>query len=616
MSLPVITGPTKLGARLLDILDEGQVFHQEKMFWEAEKIYRKVLEEYPTHERAQALIALLRFGRYPQDPDQRKITIALLEQLAERDPNDIIIMSNLTSLLMMDTRLISGIEMGRRTIEAYPGLAQTYLTIAGGLAETLRHDVALYGLEYGMKFDPGRVEILGEYIFISDLTTGITPKKAYQNRRIYNERFILPLVKDLGPHTNNRDLNRKLRIGYISSDFFNHSAFTTFRAMLFEYDRESFEVYAYASVEKEDEVTNSMKDVVTQYVDINGLSDDQISARVREDQIDILVDLSGFTKGTHLGTFAQRPAPVQVSGWGYATGMSLDCFDWFFADETTVLPEDEIFFTERIYRLPCTLSWTPNVETVDPSPSMSQYGRPFTFGSFSRFHKITKETFAAWCEILRRAPESRLVIKSGVCGNPEVSEYIRQQFINEGVYYFQGTSEPRILMFDATDHGTHLAMHWRIDLMLDPFPHGNGVSAFESLWMETPMLTLYGKTVPGRISTSILKNIGLEKLSTKHVSEYISQAAYYANNPTELTPYRNGLRDKMRASPMLQSASYTRAVEDGYRHMMQTWVEESSRALVLAPPSPETPLPTLSKKASTTTSKARSGKRRKTTVVS
>jgi predicted O-linked N-acetylglucosamine transferase (SPINDLY family) len=582
IQLPIVNGPTELGATLLKILDEGQVHHQHGRYWEAEKIYRSVLEIYPGHERATALIALLRHSRDPEDADQRKIMIHILEDQADKDPNDLVILSNLTSLLMLDKRLISGIQRGIQTIEAWPGHAQTYLTIAGSLAETGRHNLALYGLEHALKLDPGRVEILGEYIFISDLTSGITAKKSYENRRLYNERFIRPHMSDTVTHDNDINLNRKIRVGYISSDFYQHSAFTTFFLMLQKYDREKFEVYAYGSVEKEDNNTQAIKDHTEKYVDINHLNDDQISARIIGDKIDILVDLSGFTKGTHLGTFAKRPAPVQASGWGYATGMSLDCFDWFFADDMTVLPEEEIYFSERIYRLPCTLSWSPALDEIDTSPSLSIYGRPFTFGSFSRFHKITKETMDAWCEILRRSPDSRLLIKAGVCGNPEVAEYIKQEFIRRGVWYFprkqdeQGNSIPRIRMLDASDHGTHLASHWRVDLMLDPFPHGNGVSAFESIWMGVPLLTLYGATVPGRITSSIFRYVGLSDLSVNTVEEYINKAVEFSKHPHALLPYREGLRERLLASPMMQPEQYVRAVEAGYIHMMETWVRERS----------------------------------------
>lgn len=578
LTLPTIAMPSEKELALLKILDEGQAFHIEGNYWQAERRYRRVLEKEPNHPRATALMGLLQHAR-----GDNKRALEILDKASANDLNDAMIQQNRAAVLYANGQLLESIEAGRKSIAAWPGYALAYRNLASPLCELMEQEQALFALEQAIELDPENEKFLGEYIFVVDLATSTTLESAKAARRLFNERVVKPLLPDAPEFPNSRDLNRKIRVGYITSDFYQHSAAHTFGFLLQFFDKERFEVYAYGSVEQEDGVTQGFKESVTVYRDVNKMSDERIAQIIRDDQIDILVDLSGFTKGTHLGVFARRAAPVQVSGWGYATGTSLDCFDWFFSDAICVPPDEEYYYAERVWRLPTALSWIPPSYLVTTSPAQSAFGRPFTFGCFSRQHKITRESMEAWCEILRQAPMTRLILKNACFDLPDVFAYYKDFFKEQGVYYANNGEEDkngkkltRIGLFGKTNHADHMAAHWPIDLMLDPFPHGNGVSAFESLWMGVPMLTLHGDRISGRIASSILQTLELDAFVASSVEDYIERAVKFASmKPIEYARYRHGLnvRKRLGDSIMMNGPAYTKAVEDAYLAMLTEWAE-------------------------------------------
>lgn len=581
--LPTITVPSKDQLELFDILDQGQALHEKFDYSAAEKIYKEVLKRSPDHPRATALTGLIAYAR--GDIDR---ALEILDRAANLDPNDTLILSNYCAVLYAEGRMLDSCDVGIQAIAAWPGYAMVYANLSAPLSDTYRQAEAKYLLKRSIEIEPESEKNIGLLVFTSDLCDDTTPEEALEIRQIYNERFVKKYAQESYRYDIDRSEDKVIRVGYVSSDFYSHSAMTTFSSLFINFDDTKFEVYSYGSVDNEDEITEGFKKSSTVYRDINGMSDEEIAALVREDKIDILVDLSGFTKGTHLGVFARRPAPIQASGWGYATGMSMDCFDWFFADSVTVPPGDERFFTEGIVRLPCTLSWLPPRMVFDISPVPSYLGHPFTFGSFSRQHKLTPTIIDAWAEILNRVPDSRLVIKNTTNDCEQVRQCTLKMFSDRGITT-DTYGNQRIYPIGKLSHPDSLTAHWPIDVMLDPFPHGNGVSTFESLWMGIPIVTLYGDRVSGRITASILKQIGLDDWVADSPAAYVERAVRSAEEIPSLLHLRHSLRQKLEASQMMDLPGYTKHVEDAYRKVWKLWTQKTP-----APSTSPMPLSTIS----------------------
>jgi protein O-GlcNAc transferase len=221
-------------------------------------------------------------------------------------------------------------------------------------------------------------------------------------------------------------------------------------------------------------------------------------------------------------------------------------------------------YVEQPWRLPSVLSWVPPSDVLPTGHCRAALGRPFTFGMFNRMPKITQEGIAAWSEILKRLPDARLLVKNSQLNDPQVREILGEYFEQHGV-------RPQVGIAGSTNHYDHLAAHWIPDVMLDPFPQGGGVSAFESLWMGVPLLTVLGERPSGRIAASLLHQVGLDDWAVPDVESYIERAVELAADPKALVPIREGLRDRVLAMPALDVKAYAGHVEAGFRRMWVRW---------------------------------------------
>jgi predicted O-linked N-acetylglucosamine transferase (SPINDLY family) len=365
------------------------------------------------------------------------------------------------------------------------------------------------------------------------------------------------------------DPDRRLVVGYVSSDFRDHSAALVFKPMLRHYDRGNFEVICYSCSSVRDAVTEECRSLVDRWVDAWQLSDEELADRIEADGVDILVDLSGHSDGNRLGVFAAKPAPIQATGWGHGTGTGLSTMDYMFADEITIPHSVRPLFAEKIYDLPCLITTEPLPELhVTPLP-MLRNGY-VTFGVFNRIDKISDRVVAVWSRLLRAVPGSIIMIKHGALGDAFVRDTLIARFVAEGV------AEDRIRCLGPTSRRDHLAMFAEVDISLDPFPQNGGVSTWESLQAGVPVVSKLGAGCSSRAGGAIVKAVRLHDWVADDDEGYLAIARHHASQPAALAALRAQLPSMVSSSEAGNCKVYVRRVEEAYRRFWRDYCASSA----------------------------------------
>lgn len=362
--------------------------------------------------------------------------------------------------------------------------------------------------------------------------------------------------------------HKKIRIGYISSDFRQHVCLLFVWAMLTEYNRECFEVYVFSRSTVEDEYSELIKSRVDGWFNVSRLSVKDCARTIFEQEIDILVDLAGHASGNGLPVLAYKPAPVQVCGIGYFATTGLQAVDYFLTDKYLVNKDTQHYFVEKLLVLPHShFCYTP----LNDMPSASK-GAPcnnkgyITFGSFNNLTKVNDEVLVTWAKILHQVPGSRLLLKGDMFGSPEGCEIIRQKLISLNIEEARFDLRPFTLPY--------LEQYYEVDIALDTFPYPGGGTTCDALYMGVPVVTLGDGSHGGNFGISLLKNIGLDECCTYSRQEYIERAVLLASDYELLDALHRGLRNMMDKSPIINSAVYMRDLEEGYQKI---WSEYVSR---------------------------------------
>jgi len=363
------------------------------------------------------------------------------------------------------------------------------------------------------------------------------------------------------------DPNKRIVVGYVSSDFRSHSAAWAFMPVFRNHDRRDFEIVCYSCAPVQDAVTEECRSLVDNWVDASQLSDDQLARRIQSDGIDILVDLSGHTAGNRLAVFARKPAPIQVSAWGHATGTGLPTMDYLFSDPVVIPQPVRHLFAEKIYDLPCAITTETLLDAPSSALPMIRNGH-VTFGVFNRIDKISDQALVVWSKLLQQVAGSTIVIKNGALDDPLLRDGLIGRFLAHGI------SQDRVKCIGLTSRREHIAEFANIDISLDPFPQNGGVSTWESLRAGVPVVAKLGRTVSSRAGGAIVKAVGLHDWVADDDDGYVVIARTYASMASHLQALRASLPAAIAASEAGNGAIYTRRVEQGYR---QFWRDYCAR---------------------------------------
>lgn len=365
-------------------------------------------------------------------------------------------------------------------------------------------------------------------------------------------------------HDNSLEPHRKLRIGYISPDFRNHSVTFYFESVLEGHDKNKFEIYGYGNIEKPDQTTERLIDKFDFYRDINKVGDKEVVNLIMADSIDILVEMSGHTGRNRLHVLAHKPAPIQVSYLGYPNTTGMQQIDYRLTDDIADTPDQQKYYTEKLVFLPNGfLCYNPGeiMLTVKELPLL--HSDHITFGCFNNVSKLSPVIIKTWIDILNTVPNSRLLLKFTEGKDPRVRKYYYNLFAEHGLE----NPKERLIISGWLVQSEHFELYNNVDIALDTYPYNGTTTTCQALLMGVPVITLVGSHHASRIGLDILSRLDMQFFAAQSPEEYVKKAAALAANPKSLAQIRATMRQRLAASSLCNYGLITNDIENAYRKM-------------------------------------------------
>jgi protein O-GlcNAc transferase len=444
-----------------------------------------------------------------------------------------------------------------------------------GLHQLLRGyiEAAIAELRMACKLNPDYLPAQSTYIMALHSSDRIGPEEIAATVRRWGARFALQ-HRELAPAPRpDPEVSEKLRVGFVSGDFRMHSVAHFLEPLISARDRDGFAYVLYANSDEQDSVAERLRSCSDGWRSVLPLSDDALIKAIREDRIDILVDLSGHTAFNRLSVFARRAAPVQVSYLGYPDSTGLPTMDFRITDATTdPAPIADTWHTERLLRLPNS-QWCfrPYGRSAEPGPLPASGNGFVTFGSFNQLSKISDAMLPCWAEILVNSPNSRLRLTR--IRSPQRAAEMIAMLGNLGV------SPDRIDCVPNRDDPPHGSQFSGVDIALDPYPYNGVTTTCEALYFGIPVISLHGRNCVSRSGLSLLGSLGLSELVAATPRQYVQIALALAGDQARLERLRNSLRSRFDQSPLRDERGFAAQFEDQLR---AAWA--APRPLQAAPP--------------------------------
>lgn len=446
---------------------------------------------------------------------------------------------------------------------AYP---EVFSNLGNALQVQGNLDEAVASFRAALALKPDYAPAFSNLLLALQYHAGHTPAEIFAEHLRFAQLYESPLKPRWPQHANQRDPRKRLRVGYVSGDFRNHSVAFFIEPVLDTHDKSQFEIFCYYNHTVHDQVTERLRAKVDHWLPCAGMSDDQLAVRIAVDGIDILVDLSGHTGHNRLLTFARKPAPLQLTWIGYQATTGLTAIDYRITDTAMDPPgTTEQFHSETLLRIPASAQFQPSADSpsVNPLPALSS--AQFTLACLNNLAKINPEVVHLWSRILTALPHARLML--GNATGSDTKERLLAMFAQENI------TEDRLIMQPKVSLPDYLKLHHQIDLALDTFPYNGGTTTLHSLNMGVPVIALAGTTPVSRAGVAILGGAGIPEFATFSEDEYVARAIEVALDLPKLNEIRQSLRE--RAKPLFTTApeQVTRPLEAAYRTIWQKWCD-------------------------------------------
>jgi predicted O-linked N-acetylglucosamine transferase (SPINDLY family) len=488
--------------------------------------------------------------------------------LAQHAPDDPTFRLNFAGLLSELGRAEEAEAMLGPAFDAAPAIAAGAWRTAGvARLSQSRYRDARAAFARSVALNPADPEAGSGEIFAANFDPDLDDAGAQSLRKAWAARHAEPLRAGWAPHDNDPAPARRLAVGYVSGDFREHSAAGVIEPILAAHDKAAVEIVCYSTNPRDDERTQLFKSVADRWRDVRLLDTQALATLVREDRIDILVDLSGHTGGNRLLAFARKPAPIQFTGLGDANGTGVSAIDFLFTDPVALPQAARNGFAERPIDLPNAQLFRAPEDGPAPSRGPRDH---LVLGTFNRIAKLDDAVLRLWARLLG-APGRRLVLKDATLAEEGSRARLHDRLARCGI------DPSKVEMLKATSRQANYADYARLDVALDPFPYGGGLTTLDALWMGVPLVTLRGRTIQGRLSASILTSIGRPDWIAETPAEYVSIIERLLADPAARDAARAGLRDAVRRSAVGDAAGYARAVEARYREVWTEWCVRAKR---------------------------------------
>ena len=454
-------------------------------------------------------------------------------------------------------QLNAALECYRACVQAYPHAVDAHLGMGNVLVDlwSIEEAIAAYGAALALA--PQSSAIFSAWLFHTHYLVVPDPMRTLALHQRFGEMMRRASGRGQEGFALARDPGRRIRIGYLSPNFSRHSVGYFVEPVIRHHDRSRFEIYCYYSHPLTDETTRRIRGLADGWRDIAAADDDAVETMIRNDRIDILVDLAGHSKGNRLGVFARKPAPIQMTWLGYPDTTGLDAVDYRITDRVAdPEPEAEQRHTERLLRIDdIFLCYQPPADSP-PAGARASPASKMVFASCNNIAKLNEPTIRAWGQILSQVPESRLIVKSAPLGYADTVDRVLECFEQNGI------DTARIeLRGWISDRRQHLDFYSGVDIALDTFPYNGTTTTCEALWMGVPVVSLAGTAHMSRVGVTILRCAGLPEFIAGSVEEYVAIAIAIAQDGAQRAALRASLRNKLLASPLLDHTGFTRKLE-------------------------------------------------------
>ncbi len=548
-------------ARIDALVDRGMSHLEGKRHEQAVAAFDEVLSVAPDHlvagyQRANALLGKGATG------DARAACDAALAQLPGQP--DLLMLSGAIAAAAHDP--VGALEAFEQARAANPDLAGIDERIGEQLAFLGRGAEAIAAYDRGVARQPDNFTLGSNRLFLLNHFGLFDRQQTFEEHRAWGERLERSVASARRPHLNDRSPDRRLRVGFVSPDLRNHAIAYWLESYLVAHDREHYPAHAFdVSPYPEDKVSKRLRGRFDHWYRCGAMSDGEIADLVRGQRIDVLVDLAGHTGHNRLPVFARRPAPVQVSWFGYMNTTGLATIDWRITDPQHDPPGSETYYAEKLWRIPSLACFMPDPDSPDPGPPPFERNGHVTFASVNNWAKVSEATKDTWASILREAPAARLKVIARGGDEARARDAIRGEFTRRGV---EGS---RIDISPFLPLASFLAYFLEVDVALDPFPYGGGTTTWHTLSMGVPVITLEGDSELARATPAAMRSVGAPGFVASTPAKYVELAAEIARDPAPLAPLRAQLRERLRSAGSEDYARLARDVEAAFRGMWRAW---------------------------------------------
>lgn len=539
--------------------DLGRLFIQLHRFDDASAVLTEALATDP-----HLVAAHNNLGIVHKERGRLNDAISCFQSALGLEPASAEILTNLGNAFLIRGQLDAAIEHYEKAVGLNPKLADVHNNLGTAYKECGRIEDAVAAHRRGLALSPDRADIHSNLI-LDLLYSPHQSAETLQTELVrWNEQHARPLTAHIKPHTNDRSPNRRLKIGYVSGDFCAHTVGLNLLPLFESHDLEQFDVFCYAHVTAPDTWTKRFRERAHHWRDTLTLSDSALADCIREDRVDILVDLALHTSKNRLLAFAHQPAPVQASFAGYPGHTGLDAIEYHLTDPFL---EPAVREPQRKPIKACHLPATfwcykpgPADPGINPLPALTQ--PHFTFGCLNNFCKVNKAVLTLWARVMHAVPSSRIFLLS--------PEGVHRRHLTD-FFAAIGIDSKRVRFFARQTRENYLALYHGIDLGLDTFPYNGHTTSLDSYWMGVPVISLVGSTSVGRAGWSQLSNLRLTEFAAHSADEFVAIAAHVARDLPGLARLRASLRARMQQSSLMDAPSFARGIEGIYRTLWQRW---------------------------------------------